>query len=252
MPQKSMQRTASKIAGTLSGLTVKSNDNSKDSIPRVISVLLAVITVGGLLTTSTYPGLYGQVPTGFDNGTLIDNSFNKPYLEQWFRSLNGVSFFMSLVAITAALTVLMKLEANPRYVRLLYVGKIMYTLSVFSLIMSVFSAYIAAILSIFLYVSEKAGWVCFAFSIICGIWITITYFCFYSSDNVGSEDFSPINSDRLDKIIKEIVSNIDIQRPDSFILEIKEKLSQDDAFNANDINMIIERVKMRMEELRYT
>ena len=59
-------------------------DRASAQITRTSAVLVAMITVAGLLTTSTYPGLYTAVPTGQYNGTFISSAslFHDPTLEQ--------------------------------------------------------------------------------------------------------------------------------------------------------------------------
>ena len=70
---------------------------------------------------------------------------------------------MSLATIWSALSLLMGL-AKERYVELATAGKSLYVFATISIVVSTLAALAAAILAIFLFVSESAGWVCFSFA----------------------------------------------------------------------------------------
>jgi hypothetical protein len=136
-----------------------------DTIDRTIGVLVVTITVAGLLTTSTYPGVYSQVPTGFETGTLVRGGYHKPSFEQWFRALNSVSFMMSLVTICSALGMIVAINVEG-YTRLRKFGRLWYGATELSLVITILAAYAAAILAIFLYISTDAGVLSIVFSFV--------------------------------------------------------------------------------------
>jgi hypothetical protein len=223
----------------------------RNVISRSINVMLVVITVSGLLTTSTYPGLYTQLPTDYGNGTLIERSsgFNDASLEKWFRVLNGISFFLSLVTISIALSLITILARN-EYNYLDRAGKRLFRASIIFLVLSIFFAYAASVMSIFLYVERSIGWACFAISMLLIVVVAFVIFVVPLSDTIAKDDIVPAETLSLERRVETSSSIVSIH--EAILMAISSGESDNGPYMNNQLDTLAQlQVKRKLYDIDY-